>query len=97
MFDQVMIDGPGSSSPSDGSGSNRNPSAAGRVWGLTKGCSSATATGRGEAADSGELNEGRHGRSGSREADLHDNSGGAQSGLQKVIVLVSLGQEKGAG
>jgi hypothetical protein len=97
MFDQVMIDGPGSSSPSDGSGSNKNPSKVGRVWGLTKGCSPAMATGRGEAVDSGELNEGRHGRSGSREADLHDNSGGARSGLQKVVVSASLGQEKGAG
>jgi hypothetical protein len=94
-FDQVMIDGTGSSSPSDGSGSNRNPSTEGRLRGLTKGCSPATATGRGEAADSSELNEGRHGRSGSPEVDLHDGSGGARSRLQKVVVLVPWVKKRG--
>jgi hypothetical protein len=53
--------------------------------------------GRGKAVEDDELNEGRHGGSGSWEADLHVGHGGPRSGLQKVAAPASLSQEKGAG
>jgi hypothetical protein len=70
-FDQVMIDGPDSSSPRDLSESDGNPSRGGLGWRLTLGPSPVMRTGRGDAAHSDELNEGRDGRHGHRDADLH--------------------------
>jgi hypothetical protein len=51
---------------------------------------------RGDAARQGDLGEGRQQRIYLRDEDLHADRGEARSGLKKIIVPASLGQEKGA-
>jgi hypothetical protein len=93
--DQVGIDGPVSSSSSDGWTGVETLEQTGGVPRLTWGPSPVTRTRLGEAALSGELNEGRQWRLFFWEADLHVGDESDHCGLRWGSVLASLDQGEG--
>jgi hypothetical protein len=74
---------------------SRNPSWVGRTQRPTWGPSPAMATGQGDAAEDGDLDEVRNDWLGPQDEDLRDGSGGARSGLAENSTPASLGQGEG--